>query len=232
MKPNALALVVLAVAAVAVAALFAFGRPAAAHGDASAPDSVTTLGHGVLTLVPDQATIDAGVQTQAKTAADALAQNSTEMNAVVQALRGAGGRNLQTQEVSLSPQTDSSGAVTGYTANDSVSADAAIADAGKLIDAAVAAGANTVDGPTLSISDYAARYRDALAKAVDDARAKAAALAKEGNFELGAISSVSEQSDSTTPEPEFKAASTPAATPIEPGSQDVTADVSVTFRIT
>jgi len=232
MRPNALVLVALAAAAAVVAALFAFGRPAAAHGDTAAPDSVTTLGEGVVTLVPDQATIDAGVHTQATTAAAALAQNATEMNAVVQALKAAGGRNLQTEEVSLSPQTDASGSVTGYTADDSVSALAAIADAGKLIDAAVAAGANTIDGPTLSISDYAARYRDALAKAVDDARAKAAALAKEGNFALGAISSVSEQSTSTAPEPLFRAASTPAATPVEPGSQDVTADVSVTFRIT
>jgi len=233
MRPNTPVLVLAAAVVLGAAALIAFGRPAAAHGDTSAPDSVTTLGEGVVTLVPDEATISAGVHTQASTAADALAQNATQMNAVVKALKDAGGRQLQTEEVSLSPQTDSTGSVTGYTADDSVSAVAAIADAGKLIDAAVAAGANTVDGPTLSISDYAARYRDALAKAIDDARAKAAALAKAGNFAIGPVSSVSEQSTASPPQPLFGAASsTPAATPVEPGTQDVTADVSVTFRIT
>ena len=231
MRPTIPILAVVAVAVIAVAAVIGFGRPAAASGDTAAPDSVTTLGHGVVTLVPDQATVTAGVHTQAATAADALTQNSTLMNAVVAALRAAGGRNLQTQEVSLEPQTDANGNVQSYAADDSVSAVAAIADAGKLVDQAVAAGANNVSGPTLSISDYAARYNQALAKAVADAKAKAEALAQAGSFALGAVSSVTEQSDET-PSPVFQGAvAKSAGTPIEPGTQDVTADVSVTFRI-
>src|SRR5436305_7510246 len=182
-----------AVLAVAVAALFGVGSPDTARGETAAPDSVTTFGHGVVTTAPDQATVVAGAHTQAASAAAALAENGRLMNAVVAALKSAGGTDLQTQQVSLYPQQNDQGQVTGYTADDTVSATTQIAKAGALVDAAVHAGANTVSGPTLSVSDRDARYREALGKAVDDARAKAEALAKAGGFAVGVVSTVTEQ---------------------------------------
>ena len=223
---------IVAVVALAAAAVAGVGRPEAARGDTATPDTVTTVGHGVVTLVPDQAIVTAGVHTQAETASAALAQNSRLMNAVIAALEQAGGKELQTQQASLYPQTDRDGKVQGYTADDSVSATSAIAGAGPLIDAAVAAGANTVSGPSLGISDRDASYREALAKAVDDARAKAEALAKAGGFGVGPVSSVTEQSAAPlAPMVEATAAKAVDSTPVEPGTQDITADVSVTFRI-
>ena len=102
-----------------------------------------------------------------------------------------------------------------------------------MIDAAVGAGANNVNGPTLSVSDRDARYRDALGKAVADARLKAEALAKAGGFGVGPVSTVTEQA-ANVPMPVFQAVGAVAktdSTPIEPGTQDITADVVVTFRI-
>ncbi len=221
-----------AAAVVAVAAFAGVGRPEAARGDVASPDTVTTTGHGVVTVVPDEASVSAGVHTQAASAAAALAQNAQLMSAVVAALKAAGGSDLQTQQVSLYPQTNDQNQVTGYVADNSVSAKTKIARAGALIDAAVAAGANTVNGPTLDVSDRDARYRDALGKAVEDARAKAAALARAGGFGVGQVSSVTEQAASGAPVPVYEAAAAKSsATPIEPGTQDVTADVTVTFRI-
>ena len=228
-----LPLVSLAAALLAVAAFAGIGRPEAARGEVTTPDTITTLGHGVLTVAPDEATVTAGVHTQAASASAALAENAKLMNAAVAALKAAGGKSLQTQQVSLFPQTSPAGQVTAYVADNSVSAKTTIADAGALIDAAVAAGANTVSGPTLSVSDRDARYRDALGKAVNDARLKAEALAKAGGFGVGPVSSVTEQS-AGAPTPIFQTASgalAKDATPIEAGTQDVTADVSVTFRI-
>jgi uncharacterized protein YggE len=223
---------IVAAAALVVAAVAGIGRPEAARGDTATPDTVTTTGHGVVTLVPDRATVTAGVHTQSATAADALAANSRQMNAVIAALKQAGGKDLQTQQVSLYPQTGTDGTVQGYVADDSVSASSAIADAGSLIDAAVGAGANTVNGPSLDVSDRDAAYRDALAKAVQDARAKAQALGQAGGFGVGPVSSVTEQS--AAPQPIFQAAGAAAkvdSTTVEPGTQDITADVSVTFGI-
>jgi uncharacterized protein len=218
---------------VALALLAGVGRPETARGEAATPDTVTTIGHGVVTVVPDEATVGAGVHTEAATASEALAENAKLMNAVIAALKAAGGDDVQTQQVSLYPQSDESGHVTGYVADDSVSAQAKIAGAGALVDAAVNAGANTVSGPSLSVSDRDARYRDALAKAVDDAQRKAEALAEAGGFGVGPVSSVTEGSQESAPVPTFAALAgkRDAATPVEPGTQDVTADVTVTFRI-
>src|SRR5437879_905655 len=157
-------LMILLVAIAAVAAAIAFagvGRPDLARGNSSQTNLVTTTGHGVVTVVPDQAGVSAGVRTTAATAAAALSENGRIANAVVAALKKAGGTQLQTQQVSLYPQTDEQGNVTGYSAQNTVSAKTKIADAGALIDAAVGAGANTVDGPTLTVSDSDALYRQA-----------------------------------------------------------------------
>jgi uncharacterized protein len=217
---------------VALALLAGVSLPATARGDAATPDTVTALGHGVVTVAPDAAAVTAGVHTQSPTAAGALADDARQMTAVVAALEAAGGDDLQTQQVSLYPQTNEQGRVTGYVADNSVSATTAIANAGALVDAAVKAGANTVGGPSLSVSDRDARYREALEKAVDDARRKAEALAHAGGFGVGPVSSVVEgvQQDASVV---FQAvgAKRDASTPIEPGTQDVTADVTVTFRI-
>jgi uncharacterized protein len=224
-------LILAGIVVVAVAAFAGVGRPEAARGDTGTPDTVTTNGHGTVTAVPDEATITAGVHTQAASAADALAENAKLMNRVVAALKAANGTELQTQQVSLSPQTNEQGQVTAYAADNSVSAKAKIADAGTLIDAAVQAGANTVGGPSLDVSGRDSLYRRALGKAMEDARAKAQALADAGGFGVGQVSSVTEQS-ANAPVPVFQAAVAKSdATPIEPGTQDVSADVVVTFRI-
>jgi uncharacterized protein YggE len=229
----------LLLSAAAAAALFAaasiagVGRPSPARGaDAGSPSVVTTSGHGDVTAVPDQAVISAGVNTRAASAAAALSENAQAMQQVIAALKKAGGSDLQTQEVSLYPQTDDRGTVTGYSAQNTVSAKATIANAGGLVDAAVGAGANTVQGPTLDVSDSDALYRDALKHAVADARAKADALAQAGGFAVGPVYAVTEQSD-TAPQPVWQAATAAKAssTPIEPGTQDVTADVTVSFQI-
>ena len=155
------------------------------------------------------------------------------MNAVIAALKDAGGKELQTQQVSLYPRPTRRARSPGYTAQNTVSAKAKIAEAGALIDAAVGAGANTVDGPSLGISDQDALYRDALKKAVQDARAKALALADAGGFGVGPVSTVVEQSATGRPEfsPVALAAAKDASTPVEPGTADVTADVTVSFTI-
>ena len=165
---------------IAAAAISGIGQPAPARGDTLPPRLVTTTGHGDVTAVPDVVTVTAGVQSQAATAAETLAQNSTAMQKVVAALQQANGSKLQTQQVSLYPRTNNAGDVIGYSAQDSVSAESSVADAGQLIDAAVGAGANTIDGPTLSISNQDDLYHQALKDALADAKAKATALGEAG----------------------------------------------------
>jgi uncharacterized protein len=103
--------------------------------------------------------------------------------------------------------------------------------AGAVIDAAVGAGANQVNGPSLDASDRDRLYRDALKGAVGDARAKAQVLAAASGRTLGRAQNVIESSYSA-PVTMTKAADAAPSTPIEPGTQDIQATVTVTFEVT
>lgn len=233
MKPVRIAaLCALVLAAVAVALAV---RPTGAHGSSGADASggITVTGTGTATLVPDRASMSFGVTTQARSAAAALGADSTAMTKVIAALEQAGiaKADLQTSSVSVSPQTNDSGTtIVGYTASNTVTA--TVRDLGRLggvIDAAVGAGANTVSGPDLTVADQGAAYRSALAAAVADARAKAQAIATAAGVTLGAITSV-EESSASAPIP-FAASAGKAtdSTTVEPGTQQLTATVQVTF---
>ena len=220
-----LGLVVAAVAAVAVL------QPGGAGAVDPPPttDTVTVSGEGVVLAVPDRAEISAGVETRAPTARAALQANASAMADVLEALRSAGGTDVTTQSVSLSTSFDDKGSPNGFVASNIASATVAFAKAGALIDAAVAAGANTVYGPSPSRSDADTLYREALAKAVADAGGRAAVLAKAAGRELGRVTAISESG--AAPVPVFAKAAADASTPVESGPQETTASVSVTYEL-
>ena len=227
-------LLLLGAAGLAVVALAgAVGLPDLAGAqDATTGDSITVSGVGTVDAVPNEAQMSFGAETRRPTAQAAVAANADAMRKVVNALRQAGGRELQTQWVSVYPYTDDSGQVNGYAASNSVSAVSDVEDAPKLIDAAAEAGANQILGPGLSSSNAEALYRQALAKAVDAARLNAEALAKASGRALGSITTIVENG-STPPEPMYRTAAQAAdsSTPIVPGEQTTSATVSVTFSL-
>jgi uncharacterized protein YggE len=210
-------------------------RPATTSSSASTGTTITVTGDGTAKSVPDQASFDFGVQTQATTAAEALSRNADQARAIVAALTKSGvdPSQIQTTEVSLWPQTASDGTtIVGYQASNSVQATVAIAHAGDTVDAAVGAGANNVDGPNLSVSDQAATYADALKQALADAKAKAQAIAAASGLTLGAVQTVSEGGGQPTPMPYVYGQALAAAShgpSIEAGTQQVQASVTVTY---
>jgi uncharacterized protein YggE len=218
-------------ALLAVAAFAGIGSPEPALSQAEeVQNGITATGMGSVRTVPDRAEFAFGVQTTGRTATQALAANATEMRRVIAALREAGvaAAEIQTQYVSLSPRQSDDGEIIGYTASNTVSARIRDLDrAGAVIDAAVSAGANQVSGPALSRSDATALYRDALRAAYNDARAKAQTLAGAAGVSLGRMLVVVEAGGGPAPIPAERTADT--GTPIEPGTQEVSATVTVTF---
>ncbi len=216
----------------AAAALAGVLRPEGAGADDSAPaaDTVTVTGTGSVSAVPDRAEISAGVETRAATAKAALAANGAAMQKVIAALRSNGGKDVTTQTVSLSTAFDQNGQPNGFVASNVASADTTLDDAGALIDAAVVAGANTVYGPTLSRSDADALYRQALAKAVDDAKARADILAKAAGRALGEVRAIVESGSALMPV-YAKASAAQDSTPVVSGPQETTAQVTVTYAL-
>ncbi len=222
----------------AAAALFTLVALAGAVGlpdlagaqDAPEGDKITVTGVGSVEAVPNEAEMSFGVETRAPTARAAVAANADAMRRIINALRQAGGREIATQWVSVYPVTNDTGAVDGYAASNSVSATADINDAAELIDAAAEAGANQISGPGLSSSNAEALYRQALGKAVAEARARAEVLAKAAGRSLGEITNISESTASPYPYAE-RAALDAASTPIVPGEQETTASITVTFSL-
>jgi uncharacterized protein YggE len=195
-----------------------------------------------VTRPPDTLRLSAGVVTNAVTAAEATAANAARMNAVIAALKAAGATpvDLQTSNLSVSPQyrynQGQSPVVTGYQARNSVTVRTRkLADAGKLVDALVKAGANEVNGPMFSLADPEAALNEARAAAIGKARARAEVYAAAAGLTVKRIASISEPgSEPPMPvnRPMMRAeAMAIEGTPVEPGELNLSVQVKVSFEL-
>jgi uncharacterized protein len=204
------------------------------YGGGTLP-GITVVGSGSAKAVPDVSDWSFGVQSDAETASAALKEASQATKRIVAALRGAGiaKDDLRTEQVSLYPQMSSDGrVVTGYTASSSVQATVHdIGRAGSVVDAAVRAGANQVSGPALRVSDSRAQYRTAFEAALDDARSRAEAIAAKAGLKLGApVAIVENGGGGGGPVPVYDRVAS-AEVQIEPGTQEISATLTVTYAI-
>lgn len=233
-----LRIAVAALLVLAAAALAGIGRPEAAESaDEGTTDGITVTGIGRVETVPDEAEFSLGVTTEAPTARGALAANSEQMRRLIDALELAGvaKRDIRTQHVSVgSDYDDSDGTPDDFTAGNIVSVLIRDLDrAGAILDAATRAGANTVYGPALTRSTRESLEAKALEDAVANARSRAETLAEAAGVRLGRVTAIAESPGYAGPEPAFRAldAATAEDTPIEKGTQEIQATVTVTFAI-
>jgi uncharacterized protein len=225
---------VLVLALAAVGAFVGVGLPEGAKGSAdTSGHTITVNGNGKASTVPDQAQFCFDVEHHADSAQAASSANATAMQKVLDALRAAGvrGEDLQTTSVSVSPVYNDAGTkVIGYVATNTVCATTSVKDAGSVVDAALQAGADRVDGPNMTKADSTKLYNDALRDAVADARSRAEVLADAAGVKVGEVVSIEEGSEPSGGPIAFDVAASPE-TPIAPGTQDIEASVTVTFAI-
>jgi uncharacterized protein YggE len=230
-----------AAAAFAVMAMFA---PLAVAQEPSAAAVQGTLlsvnAEGKSEGRPDMATINLGVTTEGQTAQAALAENARRMTALTQALRRAGvaERDIQTSNVSVFPQQQyregQAPLITGYQANNTVTAKVRnVNNTGRVIDAAVAAGGNTVHGVAFSYQDPDAQLDAARRDAIREARRRANLYASALDMRVVRIVAVSEGGGYAPPIPMAveRMAAQDASTPISPGEIETRVSVSVTFEL-
>lgn len=208
-------------------------RPDSARStETTATGGITVTGEGIVRTVPDRAAFSFGVHTESATAAAALGANGALMDKVIAAVEHAGiaKADIQTQQVSLTPLQSADGRrIIGYAADNTIAVTVRdLGSAGSVVDAAVAAGANQVSGPGLSSSDQDALYLRALKAAMADAKAKAEAIASAGGVSLGRVTTVVEGS---SPQVYPGASAGAKATPIQPGTEEIDATVTVTYAI-
>jgi uncharacterized protein len=206
------------------------------------PTILTLTAGAEVARAPDQVRLTAGVLTSGTSAAEAMAANAARMTAVLAALKAAGvaDRDVQTTGLSLNPQyryqPEQPPALTGYQARNSISLRTAkLADAGGLIDAAIKAGANEVQGPAFTLSNPDVALDEARAAAVAKARARAELYAKAAGLKVKRIASISEGAAVADPGPRpmlrAEMADVAGAPPVQPGELALRADVTVSFEL-
>jgi uncharacterized protein YggE len=221
----------------AVGALAGIGRPEVAGGAGEEErDGITVTGVGRIDAAPDQAEFSLGITTKAATAREALAANSDRMRRLIDALKAAGvaERDLKTQNVSIGPNYDGAPEPAGYSASNTVSVVIRDLDrAGAVLEAASRAGANNVYGPSLTRADRESLEAQALEKAVESARKRAEALARAADVRLGPVTAIVEAVERGGYElfAARTASDSPADVPIEKGTEEIAAGVTVTFAI-
>ncbi len=223
-------------AAAVVATLIA----APALAQTAPPPMITVSGEATISVAPDQAEIEAGVTSDAKTAREASEANNATMGKLLLALKAANieQKDIQTSRLSLQPQyaPNRSGPapVVGYQASNRVSVRLHdILKVASTIDMLVAAGATDIGGIGFSVSNASKLLDDARGQAVADARRKAEIYAKAAGVTLGAPLDISEGGGAPGPMPYRKMAVGMAVspTPIAQGEETLRVNVSVSWAI-
>lgn len=229
----------LAAALAAVGVTGALAAPAWATSSAvrAAARTVTVIGSGTATAVPDATGWTFGVTARGETARAAQSTAAAAAAKLIAAVEAAGvaDRDVQTQGIALGPRRSNDGTrIVGWEASNTVSVTVRdVSRSGAVVDAAVGAGATDVSGPAFTVAGQAALERDALTRAFAAARAKAQALARQAGARLGRPTSITEgASQPIVFASAERSGGAAASTPVEPGRSTIQATVTVTFALT
>lgn len=209
----------------------------AASTGASPGATVTVSGSGRVEGRPDTVSFQVGLSTTAATATAALSENNVKMRALEASLarNGVAYSGMQTAGLSVNPNTNNEGVVTGFTVSDVLQVTMHdIARAGSAIQAAADVAGNGLQlyGVNFSISDQTGLLATARAKAMEDARLQASELARAAGASLGEVLRVTTHTSSpAVVYPTFGAVASPASVPLQRGSQPVSVHVTVTYRL-
>lgn len=201
---------------------------------------ITAGGRGEVRLAPSYAYVLVGVTTQSQNAGETASENARRIAATISAMRALGltEQQVTTSGYSLTPTYEypknSQPKLTGFTARNTVRAEVRhLEDLGKVIDAAVAAGATDISSIQFLASSTEDARRTALADAVKNARNEADAIAHAAGGTLGRLIAVNSGGIS---QPGYREAyqgvvltssmsPAPPPTPIVPGELSVVAQV-------
>ena len=204
--------------------------------------TITVTGTGKVTLTPDIAYISIGVQTQNASAKDAVAENTTQAQTVITAIKGFGvaDKDIQTTNFNIYPQQqyDTNGKMTGiiYVVDNTVYVTIRdLSKLGDLLDSSVTSGANNINSIQFDVADKTAALSQARLAAVADAKKQADELTKATSVGLGDVQSIS-YLDTTAPiTVQYAKADTlaaPAASvPVQAGSMQISTTVTIVYGL-
>ena len=230
---------------VILAALVLLLSMAANDSTASAEERIPTLsvsGEGVIEAAPDRATISIGVVTQDRDASKAQSDNARAAQGIVGSIAGLGieRRNIRTSDYNFRPNYRAEEGrrheINGYVVSNTVNVTVDNLElVGKIIDVALANGANNINSLDFGFKNQKALQDQALTAAIKDARRKADLAAQELGVRIVGVQDVNingggfytmQRNAKMAPMME---ATMDAATPIEAGTVACSASVHVVF---
>ncbi len=230
-------------AAAAVGAmLLGVGGPLGAQAVPAQPPQITVSARGEVQVTPDRARVQVGVETQAKTAAAAAAENNKKQAAILAAIKALGvpAAQISTMGYNVSPiqrydEKERRVVIDGYQVSNIVQVVTdKLEQAGPIIDAALANGANRVAGLDFTVKDPSNARDQALAQAVESAKRQAEVVAKAAGGTLVEMLEIN-VNEYQRPEPrpmmamaKMDASDTP--TPLSEGMTTVTVNVTTRWR--
>jgi uncharacterized protein YggE len=161
--------------------------------------TITVSSTATVTAKPDEALMNFGVRSEDADGAAAMAQNAKDMQAVLDALKAAGiaDKDIQTLNVGLDQHVENRGQPSEtrlFVATNSLQVTIRdLGSIGRVIDAAVGAGADSVNDIRFQLSDPNTIRTDALSQAVKGARTKADALAQAAGAKVLGVVTIDEQ---------------------------------------
>lgn len=199
--------------------------------------TMSVTGEGTVTVRPDTADVNVGVQVTAATADAALQQANAAADALIRAVKktGVDDADIRTTSLYVYPMYSNDTTVTSYSASNMVTVTVRdIERAGIVVDAAAAAasGAISISGISFYVDDTETALDGARTDAIANARARAEQYASAAGVHVGDVLVISESNVSVPPaydRGESTGGGTP--TPIEPGSQELSVTVSVVFAL-
>jgi uncharacterized protein YggE len=204
--------------------------------------TVVTHGRAIVTARPDRAFVVIAAESRSRNSGDAQKQNATAMTSVLEKIQQAGIPKdaIRTIGYDLQPEFDYAGGrqtFRGYLARNTVEVRLDDIDrVGVVIDAAAAGGATTITGVRFDVRDRAGLEREALRLAVADARGRADALAAGAGAKIERVVRIEEGGAPDFPRPMMRMAGGRAmdaavATPVEPSTIEIQAQVTLTAAI-
>ncbi len=214
----------------------------------SAQNTFPVTGEGKVSAVPDLATITLGILSQGATARIVQDDSAKKINDITAFVKkeGIDEKDIQTSQNSVYPTQDyrdGKQTITGYQGNYTITIKVHGADQikdklGSIIAGVTDNGANQINGVSLSVDNPDSLRQQAQEIAIENAKQKAQALAAKAGLKLGRIVSISDSGSGGYPVPYaadsaygLGAAEKSFAPSIQPGSQDITANMTIVFEL-
>ncbi|WP_416896818.1 MAG: SIMPL domain-containing protein [Minwuia sp.] len=229
-------------AALVLSAAALSGSAAMAHD--TEPGQLHIAVEGTASATPDLANLTAGVVAEAKTAAEAMADQRERMTRVMEAIRKAGiaDKDIQTSGINLSPVyardegRNQVPRIAGYRAANRVNVTVReMAKVGPGLDALVNAGVNDIGQVSFGFSNTEKLMEAARTDAIEKLTARRDFFAEKAGLKLGRLISLSESGGGRPPMPMMamdRAESMRAsATPVAPGESEIRVGLNAVYQI-